>query len=132
MAREHRPYGLKSLAIDVALLAFFWLLGFVLVQAAQRLTNPWPASDIGLLIAEVVSFVIAFRFRAVVAAFLLASFSAFTLAELAIHALFGIRAAQGGPTHFAVLTAAFLGVAFGALALARARRGTDAQPTALS
>jgi hypothetical protein len=125
MARESRPYGLKTLAIDAAVLALFWLFGFALVQAAQRLTNPWPASDIGQLIAEVVAFGVALRFRARIAAFLTASFSAFTLAELAIHGIFGIRAAQGGPTHFAVLTAAFIGVALGAFALAREQHGRD-------
>ena len=126
MPRENRPYGLRSLAMDAAVLALFWLLGFALVQAAQRLTNPWPAGDIGLLIAAAVSLGIAVRLRAMVAALLTAGFAAFTLAEISIHALFGIRAAQGGPTHFAVLAAALIGVSLGVFALRRDRPGTGA------
>ncbi len=124
MAQQNRPYGLRTLAIDVAVLVLFWLLGFASVQAPQRLTNPWPASDIGLLVAEVVSLGIAVRLRARIAAFLAASFAAFTLAEITIHLLFGIRSAQGEPTHFAVLAAALMGVLLGAFVL---QRGTNAQ-----
>jgi len=127
MVHENRPYGLRLLAIDAGILAFFWLLGFALVQAAQRLTNPWPAADIGQLVAAAVSLGIAVRLRAMIAAFLTASFAAFVLAEIAIHLLFGIRAAQGGPTHLAVMAAALIGVSLGAFALRRVQRGTGAQ-----
>src|ERR1700682_3819878 len=123
MVHENRPYGLRLVAIGAGILAFFWLLGFALVQAAQRLTNPWPAADIGQLVAAAVSLGIAVRLRAMIRAFLTASFAAFVLAEIAIHLLFGIRAAQGGPTHLAVMAAALIGVSLGAFALRRVQRG---------
>ncbi len=127
MAQTNRPYGLRTLAIDAGILVFFWLLGFALVQAAERLTNPWPAAEIGQLVAAAVSLGVAVRLRATIAAFLTASFAAFLLAEIAIHLLFGIRAAQGGPTHFAVLGAALIGVLLGAFVLRRVQRGTNTQ-----
>src|SRR5258708_25851038 len=127
MAQANRPCGLRTCALDAGILAFFWLLGFALVQAAERLTNPWPAADIGQLVAAAVSLGIAVRLRAMIAAFLTAGFAAFTLAEITIHLLFGIRAAQGGPSHFAVMGAALIGVSLGAFVLQRVQRGTNAQ-----
>src|SRR5258708_10400611 len=127
MAQQNRPYGLRTLALDVAVLVLFWLLGFALVEAAQRVTDAWAVRDIGHLIGEVVSLGLAVRLRARIAAFLTAGFAAFTLAEITIHLLLGIRAAQGGPTHFAVMGAALIGVSLGALVLKRVQRGTNAQ-----
>jgi hypothetical protein len=127
MSRKTRPYGLKTLALDGVVLALFWLLAFALVQAAERLTNPWPAAEIGEVIAAAVALGVAIRLRAGIAAFLTACFAAFSLAEIAIHAIFGIRSAQGGPVHFAVLAAAFIGVALGSFVLAREGRGTNGQ-----
>ena len=40
-------------------------------------------------------------------------FVAFQAAELAMHVIYGIRAVQGGPTHFTVMIAGILGVAIG-------------------
>src|SRR5258708_15566866 len=75
MAQQNRPYGLRTLALDVAVLVLFWLLGFALVQAAQRVTDAWAVRDIGQLIAEVVSLGLAVRLRARIAAFLTAGFA---------------------------------------------------------
>ena len=47
--------------------------------------------------------------------------AAFSASELGIHFYYGIRAAQGTPTHFAVIGAGILGVVLGAL-MTRGRR----------
>jgi hypothetical protein len=45
--------------------------------------------------------------------------AAFSASELAIHLYYGIRAAQGAATHFAVMGAGILGVVLGALLMMR-------------
>jgi len=57
--------------------------------------------------------------RVPVVAYFLAAMAAFSASELAIHLTYGVRAAQGAPTHFAVMGAGVLGVALGALLMRR-------------
>ena len=106
--------------------AAFWLLSFAGVQIAERWLGGWPATEIGQLVAAAVAAVIAFRFRAAVAAYLVLGFAAFVTAELVVHLIYGIGAAQGAPTHFAVMGAGVIGVALGAIVatmIPRAQRG---------
>ena len=100
-------------------LAIFWTAGFAFVQVGQRALGGWPAAEIGQLLACVLGVVIALRLRVPVVAFLLAAMAAFSASELAIHLIYGNRAAQGAPTHFAVMGAGVLGVALGALLMRR-------------
>jgi hypothetical protein len=100
-------------------LAIFWIVGFAFVQVGQRALGAWPAAEIGQLLACVLGVVIALRMRAPVVAYLLAAMAAFSASELTIHLTYGIRAAQGAPTHFAVMGAGVLGVALGALLMRR-------------
>jgi len=100
-------------------LAIFWIVGFVFVQVGQRSLGGWPAAEFGQLLACVLAVVIALRLCAPVVAFLLAAMAAFSASEVAIHLTYGIRAAQGAPTHFAVMGAGVIGVALGALLMRR-------------
>src|SRR5580704_6018253 len=86
-------------------LAIFWIVGFAFVQVGQRVLGGWPAAEIGQLLACVPGVVVALRMRAPVVAYFLAAMAAFSASELAIHLTYGIRAAQGAPTHFAVMGA---------------------------
>jgi hypothetical protein len=102
-------------------LALFWILAFTFVQTGQRMLGGWPASEVGKLLACVVGTAIALRTKATVAGFLLAGMTAVTVSELLVHSFYGIRAAQGAPTHLAVLGAGMLGVALGTWLMRRDR-----------
>ena len=75
----------------------------------------------GQLLSFVFGVAISLRINATFAAYLWSAMLAFGASELAIHLYFRIRAAQGAPTHFAVIGAGLVGVAIGAL-LTRSRR----------
>lgn len=111
-----------SISFNVAALAIFWVVGFMLIQLAERVLGGWPATEIAQLVASVVGALIALRLGARIAAYFVAGMVAFTLAELAIHLVYGIRAAQGAPTHFAVMAAAMIGVSFGAFLVSYGHR----------
>jgi len=100
---------------NVVTIALWWVLGLGLVQFAIRVLNGWPASEIGQLLASLVGVGIAHWLRARIAMYFLAGMAAFSASELAIHVYFGVGAAQGRATHFAVMAAAVLGVVLGAL-----------------
>ena len=100
----------------LASLAAFYALSFVGVQIGERWLGGWPAAEIGLLLAASVAAVIAIRFRAAIAAYVVLGFAAYAASQLVVHLIYGIRAAQGAPTHFAVMGAGLLGVALGAIA----------------
>ena len=106
------------------LLAFviFWILSFAFVQFGERVLGGWPASEAGQLLGCVAGVAIALRTRARVTMYFLAAMAAYSASELAIHSVYGIRAAQGAATHFAVIGAGVLGVALGALLMRRDRR----------
>lgn len=110
MAKSNSP--LRSLVLNVAILAGFWLLGFAIVQVSQRTGIVWLAGT-GQFAAAILGLLAAMRFNARFAAPLLLVFAVFSFAELSIHTTFGLRALQGGPRHFAVLIAATLGVITG-------------------
>ncbi len=99
---------------NVAILALAYAAMFLATQAVQALHGDWKAIDSVMLASELAGLVAALAFRARFAAYLLGAFAAFGAAELTLHAIYGIRAVQSGPTHFAVLLAALLGIAMGA------------------
>lgn len=98
-----------------------WILGYGVVRLAQRVLGGWQVTDLGLLLVCAVGVFIALRLRARVMAYFLAAMSAVFVSEFAIHVYYGIRAAQGAPTHFAVMGAGILGVILGGLLAARGR-----------
>jgi len=93
--------------------AIFWIVGLALVQLGERVLGGWPASEFGQLVTCVVGVGIALGLRARIMAYVLAAMAAFSASEITIHLYYGIRAAQGAPTHFAVLGAGLLGVMLG-------------------
>jgi hypothetical protein len=109
-----------SLGRNALALGLFWILSFALVQSGERLLGGWPASEAGQLVGCIGGVLAAIRLRARSALVITAGLSAFTASELLIHLIYGLRAAQGGPTHFAVMGAALLGVILGTT-LARPR-----------
>ena len=121
MERHFRSPWSILLLLSRNLLAFVisWIVGFALVQIGQRVLGGWPATEVGQLLASVLGVAIALRMRAPLASYVLAAMAAFSASELAIHVVYGIRAAQGAPPHFAVMGAGVLGVALGALLMRR-------------
>jgi len=97
-----------------------WLLGLALVQLGERVFGGWPASETGQFVVCAAGVPIALAFRARLAAYFWAAMAAFSASELCVHAFYGIRAAQGAPTHFAVMGAAMLSVTLGSALSARA------------
>jgi hypothetical protein len=116
------------------LLAFviFWILSFAFVQFGWRVLGGWPASEAGQLLGCVVGVAIALRMRARVTLYFLAAMAAFSASELTVHSVYSIRAAQGAPTHFAVMGAGVLGVALGALLMQRNGRGPASSPATVT
>jgi hypothetical protein len=79
----------------------------------------WRVGEITILAACALGTVAALAIRRTGAAYVLAGFVAFGAVEFAFHLQFGIRAVQGGPAHFADMTAGILGVTFAALTESR-------------
>ena len=104
---------LRALGRGGLVLALFWLTSFALVQFGQRVSGSWATSYVGLVLGCALGVYFALRLRVRPVAYLLAGQLAFGVAELVIHAVYGIRAAQGAPTHFAVMAAGTLGVLLG-------------------
>ena len=93
--------------------AVFLGAGFALVQLAQRVNGDWRLAAIAEGCAAAIGLLVAFRLRAYVCLYLVAGQAVFVVAELVIHSVYGIRAAQGAPTHFAVMLAGTAGVLLG-------------------
>jgi hypothetical protein len=113
-------------------LVIFGILSFAFVQFGERVLGGWPASEAGQLLGCVVGVAIALRTGARVTAYFLAAMAAYSASELTIHSVYGIRAAQGAPTHFAVIGAGVLGVALGALLMRRNGRGPASYPATVT
>jgi hypothetical protein len=118
----------SRLLLNLAVFAGFVAIEAVLVRSAERMVGTWQAVDIAQLTGCVVAAALALRFRARLAAYIVAAFAAVFTAELAIHLYYGIPSAQGAPTHFAVLASAVLGVAFGAVLAGYWSRNREATP----
>jgi hypothetical protein len=104
-----------SISRNLIALALSWLTGFAAVQFGIRVFDGWFASHLGQTLACVIGVFFAVRLAAKFAAFLMAGMLAFSVSELLVHAYYGIRAAQGAPTHLAVMGAGVVGVVLGAL-----------------
>jgi hypothetical protein len=113
---------LITIGRNVLVLALYWIIGFLLIRLTEQ--GGTVASDIAQVVAALAGIALALWLRARVALFLIAAFGAFVTAELAIHAFYGGQSVQGAPRHFAVLAAALIGTAAGALLVARRRVGT--------
>ena len=116
---------LLVLGRHVLAFVIFWLISLALVQLGGRVLGGWPALAGGQLLACLLGVAVSLLLRAPVTAYCLAALATFSASELAIHVRYGIDAPQGEPTHFAVMCAAIVGVASGALLMRRGRRGAE-------
>jgi hypothetical protein len=114
-----------SVVRNVIAAAVFLGAGFALVQLAQRVHGDWRLAAFAEVVASAIGLIVAFRLRAYPCLYLVAGQTVFVLAELVIHSVYGIRAAQGAPTHFAVMLAGTAGVLLGALLSRRLNRGIE-------
>ena len=105
----------RSISRNLIVLALSWLTAFAAVQFGIRVFGGWFASHLGQTLACVIGVLLARRLAAKFAAYLMAGMLAFSVSEFLVHAYYGIRAAQGAPTHFAVMGAGVVGVVLGAL-----------------
>jgi hypothetical protein len=127
-SQSMKPVGqlATSFGRSVVLVLAVWFLAFGMVQTGERLGG-WPASEAGQLIAFAIGTLLSVVFRARLVAYLCAAMLAYTTSELVVHAVYGIRAAQGAPTHFAVMGAGMMAVMLGA-AVTSLGRGKNADP----
>jgi len=116
-----------SLVLGRHVLAFviFWVVSLALVRLGERVLGGWPALAGGQLLASLLGVAVSLLLRAPVTAYCLAALAAFSASELAIHVRYGIHAPQGEATHLAIMCAAIVGVAFGALLMRRGRRAAE-------
>ncbi|HKO55506.1 MAG TPA: hypothetical protein VJ276_06470 [Thermoanaerobaculia bacterium] len=112
---------MRQVGRNVLVLALYWVIGFLLIQLTEQ--HGTVATDVAEVVAAIAGIALALWLRARVALFLVAAFGAFVTAELAIHAYYGGQSVQGAPRHFAVLGAALIGTAAGALLVARRPAG---------
>ncbi|MBK7594759.1 MAG: hypothetical protein IPP98_04190 [Gemmatimonadetes bacterium] len=106
----------------------FWVALTILTRLGHLVPPDWTVSAVRNILAAGIGVWFAFRFRARVAQIALGGLSVALISLLVIHLIFGIEAAQGGPTYFAVLMAGLLGVAVAALSRTLTRRGHDSNP----
>ena len=114
-----------TVLLNVVAAALFWGVGFAMMQVAQRVHAGWMVTAVVQVVACAIGVAIAVRLRAHWCLYLAAGQLAFALAELVIHSVYGIRAAQGAPTHFAVMLAGTAGVLLGLLLARRPDRGIE-------
>src|SRR3954453_7625745 len=110
---SHRFEVLTAVLRGALVLVVFWVTAFILVQFGERVTGGWAVSEVGEVLACALGVFLALRLRVKPVAYVLAGQLAFTVSELALHSIYGIRSVQSGPTHFAVMLAGTLGVALG-------------------
>lgn len=104
---------LKIIGINLAVVAMFLLA----LNVSNRLTGAnvqnWLPNSIGAVVVSVAGLFLALRLQARWAAPFMTVSVGYTLTGLIIYSVFGHASAQGAATHFAVLLAVSLGVAFG-------------------
>ena len=110
---------------NLLVLAIYWLISYVLVQGAQRISF---TPDSCQIVAVIISLILALKLHARPAAFLLGVFTAYCATGIAVHAFYGIHAAQGGPAQVAILLASFLGITLGAVLVSKTRTPTFVTP----
>jgi len=113
---------MQNIIRNLIALVAYWLVALAVVQVTERMPHTVTLIDGELLVLAIVAIIAAVRFRAVIAAWVLGAFGAYALSQLAIHAVFGPRAAQGGPAQWATLIAAAAGVAIAATVVRATRR----------
>ncbi|HYI11776.1 MAG TPA: hypothetical protein VEK57_22145 [Thermoanaerobaculia bacterium] len=120
----------KTAGWSVAIVATFWIAARLMTSASYAFADHWAVRQVAMLVISAACLVWALRIGAVLAAFIMAVNIAYGTSYLCIHTIFGVRAAQGGEAHMAVLTAAVLGTALGVMLLLRSARSPSVSPRA--
>lgn len=106
----------------------FWVTLTILTRVGHLLPPDWTVSAVRNIVAVGIGLGFAFRFRATVAQVVLGGMAAALVSLFVIRLIFGMGAAQGGPTHFAVLLAGLLGVVATAVSGRLTRQGQGTPP----
>lgn len=114
--------AMRTFTINVIPIALAYVLLILLIRIAIAMRAEWLLLNGAEFLAAIAGLVVAWRFGARAAIIVLAAGAAYAAALFAVHAGLGVRAAQGAPTHIAVLVAASIGVMAGASIMHRARR----------
>lgn len=101
----------------------FWVVLTILTRLGHLLPEHWMVSPIRNILACGVGVWVAIRLRAAVVRVALTGMASALMALFAVHAVFGIQSAKGGPTQVAVLIAGLLGA--GAVALLSRRSSVE-------
>lgn len=110
-----------TVAANLLVIIGGYLLLVIVIQIGVRLRFDLIIRSAQVLVG-LIGVLVAWRLNARAAAYIFLAFLAFSVPLAIIRALFGLTTAQGRETHLAVLSAAVLGVAFGAWNRSRARR----------
>jgi hypothetical protein len=116
---------LKTVGWNVGVIVAFWVAARLLLLVTGGVIDHWAFRQVVLLIVSAACLLWAIRLGTRVAAFVMAVNVAYCTSYLFIHTIFGIEAAQGGPAHWATMTAAVTGTLIGSVFLLRSR---PAQP----
>ena len=112
---------LKTVGWNVAVIVVFWIAARLLLFVTSPVIDHWAFRQVALLILSAACLLWAIRIGTRVAAFVMAVNVAYCTSYLFIHTIFGIEAAQGGPAHWATMTAAVTGTLIGSVFLLRSR-----------
>jgi hypothetical protein len=107
---------MRSILVSTLAVAATWLLGLLValtLGSGSRYLEP------ALTVLYCSAFCACVVARVEYAAYALAGLSVFFLVEASAHFVWGSSHVQGGPTHLAIMAAAFGGVGFGAVLWAR-------------
>jgi hypothetical protein len=104
---------LKVIGINLTVVAVFLLALIASNMLTGKNVQNWLPNSIGAVVVSILGLLLALRVKARWAAPFMMVNVGYTVTGLVIYSVFGHAAAQGAPTHFAVLLAVSLGVAFG-------------------
>ena len=104
-----------SFVLNIAMLVGWWLAMGVAIRMMYPKGLTADTGEATILTACIIGTIAAVAFRRMGAAYVLAGFVAFGTIEGLFHAMRGIHVVQGGPAHFADMTAGILAATFAAL-----------------
>jgi hypothetical protein len=104
-----------ALTTNVVAFAAFYAVLTAVMRLSRPLDLGWPAQVALMIAVNLFGVGVALRLRARVTTLVLGVTAAAQLAGYVMHLVFGIKTVQGGPTHWALMLAALLGIAFGAV-----------------
>ncbi len=104
-----------SFVLNIAMLVGWWLAMSVAIRMIYPKGLTADTGEMTILTACIIGLIAAVAFRRLGAAYALAGFVAFGVIEGLFHSMRGVHVVQGGPAHFANMTAGILAATFSAL-----------------